>query len=686
MALLEVSGLRTEIATRGGRVRPVDDVSFSVEAGETVGLVGESGSGKTMTGMSIIRLLPPGGSVVGGSVRFDGVELTDLDDTGIRRLRGNDIAMISQDPMTSLNPTRTIGSQLREAYRIHRRSSVAKANNRAVEVLELVGMPRPRERLGDFPHQLSGGMRQRVMIAIGLVCEPKLLIADEPTTALDVSIQAQILELLDGLKQRLGMGVVLITHDMGVIAGHADRVAVMYGGRIVEHAETRALFANPQHRYTEALFESMPSLELDPRVELATIPGTPPRLIDLEPMCRFAPRCRFAQDDCRTLDPGLTGVVPEHRHACFHPRGTDVIAPVPGTLRQRPEEYSTGQTEPLVEIFDVHKRFDLRAKRVFGPRRAVHAVSGVSLLVHAGETLGIVGESGCGKTTIGRMLVGLESPSEGSISFEGSEFRGMARREFRRRRRDLQMMFQDSAAALDPRMRVKDLIAEPLVAQLVGTSAERRAAVEELLGAVGLPADAADRYPHEFSGGQRQRIAIARALALKPRVVVADEPVSALDVSVQAQILNLMRSLQDRYGLTYVVISHDLSLLKYLADRIGVMYLGRLVELGTSEEVYSAPRHPYTAGLIESIPLPDPTRERSKDSAALGGELPSAVDPSSGCRFRTRCPLATERCADEVPLLTPDDTFHAVACHYPLTGPRPANSRLDLQPQGTEHR
>ena len=684
MSLLEVRGMRTEIETRTGVVRPVDDVTFSVEAGETLGLVGESGSGKTMTGMSLIRLLPPGGAVVGGSVLFDGVDLTRLDDAGVRRLRGNDIAMISQDPMTSLNPTRTIGSQLREAYRIHRHGSRREADRRAVEVLELVGMPRPAERLGAYPHELSGGMRQRVMIAIGLVCSPKLLIADEPTTALDVSIQAQILDLLDDLKRRLSMAVVLITHDMGVIAGHADRVAVMYGGRIVEQAPTRALFADPQHRYTEALFESMPDLELDRQVDLATIPGTPPRLVGLGAGCRFAPRCRFAADDCRTADPAPVSAGEGHEHACFHPRGSTTAAATMSARRRRQPSGAPSTTGPLLELTDVHKRFELRARRLLGPRPAVQAVSGVSLQVLPGETLGLVGESGCGKTTIGRMLVGLEQPTEGTVSFEGSSFRAMGRLAFRRRRRDLQMMFQDSAAALDPRMTVAACVAEPLVAQGVGTAAERREVVAELLDAVGLPADAAGRYPHEFSGGQRQRIAMARALALRPRVVVADEPVSALDISVQAQILNLMRSLQDRFGLTYVVISHDLSLLKYLADRIGVMYLGRLVELGTSDEVYGAPRHPYTAGLIASIPLPDPTLERGP--AALGGELPSPVDPPSGCRFRTRCPLATQVCADVVPALAPDGDLHAVACHHPLTGAHPERRPLDLLTQGSETR
>ncbi|GAA1523031.1 dipeptide ABC transporter ATP-binding protein [Kribbella lupini] len=669
MSLLEVTNLRTEIDTRQGTIRPVDGVSFSVEAGQTLGLVGESGCGKTLTGLSILRLLPPGGAITGGSVRLDGEELTGLDEPAMRRLRGSRMAMIFQDPMTSLNPVRTIGSQLREAYRIHVGGSRSAATARATDVLGLVGMPRPRERLHDYPHQLSGGMRQRVMIALGLMCEPKLLIADEPTTALDVSIQAQILTLIDDLKSQLSMGVLLVTHDMGVIAEYADRVAVMYGGRMVEQAGVQELFEAPRHRYTKALLAAMPTLELDRGAELATIPGAPPKLLDLAPQCRFAPRCAFAQDDCRRTDPALTTVAPDsdHLHACFHPATEPAVRTEPSVPRTGADEPRGSET--LVQLFDVHKRFGLKAQRPFGPRRAVHAVSGVTLSIAAGETLGIVGESGCGKTTIGRMLVGLERPSSGSVTFDGRDLSAQSPAVRRRRRRDLQMMFQDSAAALDPRMTVAALIEEPLVAQGVGTRRERRDTVRELLDAVGLPPEAAQRYPHEFSGGQRQRIAMARALALRPKVIVADEPVSALDVSVQAQILNLMRSLQDRYGQTYVVISHDLSLLKYLADRIGVMYLGRLVELGPSEQVYGAPRHPYTAGLIKAIPLPSAARTGvgPEKSVGLGGELPSAIDPPSGCHFRTRCPLATDRCAVEAPALTAGEGLHAVACHHPLT-------------------
>ncbi|MGH3273038.1 MAG: dipeptide ABC transporter ATP-binding protein [Streptosporangiaceae bacterium] len=668
MSLLEVTGLCTQIATGDGLVRPVDGVTLSVEEGQCLGLVGESGSGKTMTGMSIMGLLPPGGSIAAGSVRFGGVELTSLDEAQMRHLRGNDIALISQDPMTSLNPTRTIGSQLREAYKIHTGASRQAANARAAEVLGMVGMSRPAERLNDYPPQLSGGMRQRAMIAIGLLCEPRLLIADEPTTALDVSIQAQILTLIDELRSRLSMAVLLITHDMGVIAGHTDAVAVMYGGRVVEQARTAALFRDRRHRYTEALFESMPTMDLDATASLATIPGTPPKLIGLPAMCRFAPRCRFAQPDCEAGDPPLTEVAAGHAHACLHPRQDGTATLAGATVTARPAGPEPGEAlVPLLDVTDVVKRFGVRSRRPLQRGRAVQAVSGVTLRVFPGETFGVVGESGCGKTTLGRMLVGLERPTSGSISFDGRDLGTLHARDFRRRRRDLQMMFQDSAAALDPRMPVSALVAEPLVAQRSGSRRSRRETVAELLDAVGLSSGIGHRYAREFSGGQRQRIAMARALALQPRVIVADEPVSALDVSVQAQILNLMRTLQDRFGLTYVVISHDLALLKYMADRIGVMYLGKLVELGTSDQVYSAPRHPYTAGLIQSIPLPDPVRERAKASAGLGGELPSAIDPPSGCRFRTRCPLATDRCAQETPVLEAGAGLHAVACHYPLT-------------------
>ncbi|SDY27543.1 peptide/nickel transport system ATP-binding protein [Modestobacter sp. DSM 44400] len=683
--VLSIRDLQVEIHTRNGVVRPVDRVTLTVRAGETLGLVGESGSGKTMTGMSVLQLLPPGGTIVGGSITFAGRDLHGMSPAELRRLRGDDIAMVFQDPMTSLNPTRTIGSQLREAYRIHKRGvTTAQANTRAEEVLSLVRMPQPKDRLRDYPHQLSGGMRQRAMIAMALLCEPRLLIADEPTTALDVSIQAQILELLDDLKTRLGMAIILVTHDLGVIAGHADRVAVMYGGQIVEEAPTAILFTDPRHRYTQALFESMPTLELNTGHALASIAGMPPQLIDLPPMCRFAPRCRFADGTCRTEDPELVEVGPGHAHACFHPRSPGAADPTAEhaftVLRDEDVTPRGGSGIPLVSLDAVEKLYRIKNPVLFKPHRTLHAVSGVSLDVLEGETLGIVGESGSGKTTVGRMLVGLEQPTNGVVRLGEDDISRLTRAEWRTRRSSLQMMFQDSSAALDPRMDVADLIAEPLAAQHMGNRAERREKVLELLDAVGLPRSAAGRRAHEFSGGQRQRIAMARALVLRPKVVVADEPVSALDVSIQAQILNLMRSLQVAYSLTYVVISHDLSLLKYLADRIGVMYLGKLVELGPSADVYAAPRHPYTAGLISSVPVPDPAREKNKQVVGLTGEIASALAPPSGCRFRTRCPLATDLCANEEPPLVLREGTHPVACHYPLTVGTPAGATASVAP------
>jgi peptide/nickel transport system ATP-binding protein len=679
--LLEIEGLRTEIRRRKDRVHPVDGVSLTVSQGETVGLVGESGCGKTMTAMSIMQLLPPGGHIAAGAIRLRGTDLVPLGPPQMREIRGKDIAMVFQDPMTSLNPTMTIGKQIAGPVREHLGFSRAAAMQRAEEVLGLVGMPRPAERLDDYPHQLSGGLRQRVMIAMALACEPKLLIADEPTTALDVTIQAQILELLDDLKSRLNMGMLLVTHDMGVIAGRADRVLVMYAGRIAEAAGTDALFSAPRHPYTEALMNSVPKLDQDRDQGLYSIPGRPPDLSDLPAGCRFAARCRYAEPDCRDQDPVLGGPDPAHRYACFHPRpaapgdGDPAAAVATGTRRAAP---AAGDA-PLLELAGVHKEFAVRAGVLQRKVASVKAVSGVSFSVAAGETFGLVGESGCGKTTIGRLIATLERADRGSIRLEGVELESLSGNRLRRTRRNVQLMFQDAYASLDPRMPVGASIAEPLTVQHVGTRASRAATVRELLDKVGLPRDATTRYPHEFSGGQRQRIGLARALALSPRLIVADEPVSALDVSIQSQVLNLMKSLQADLGLTYVVISHDLSVVRYLADRIGVMYLGKLVEIGPSAALYASPAHPYTAGLLEAIPVPDPARERAKESAVIRGELASALHPPTGCRFRTRCPRAQDLCATEEPPLRPFGTGHLAACHFPLAEPAPADAAAPAQ-------
>ncbi len=751
--VLDIENLSTHIKLTNSVVQAVGNIDMRVEAGETLGIVGESGCGKSMTGLSIMGLLPPGGSIVGGSIKLDGRELVGLKQEQMRLVRGNEIAMIFQDPLTSLDPTKTIGYQVAEPVRLHRGVSKAAARDRAVEVLSLVGLPKPKERLEDYPHQLSGGLRQRVMIAMALANEPKLLIADEPTTALDVTIQAQILALLKDLKDRLGMAMLLITHDMGVIAGHADRVNVMYAGRVVETAEVHELFAEMHHPYTQALLASIPQLDQDANKALHAIPGLPPDLAHPPQGCRFAARCSRATDKCRAEEPSLSGKTYEHRFSCWHPvdgplalavigeggpdaASTGLVYPdaestaeagaagQPGLVADAPladaavgasvapaeethaEETHAGEAReaeiivvasglevtadgrlevaerrvevaaangdgavPLLQITNLVKEFPITSGVLQRKVGAVHAVSDVSFSVPAGTTFGLVGESGCGKTTIGKVIVALEKPNSGSVTLGDVDVSKLSGGELRRKRRDLQLMFQDPHSSLDPRMRVGAIIGEPLAIQHMGSKRAQRDRVFELLGEVGLPRNAVERYPHEFSGGQRQRIGLARALTLNPRLIVADEPVSALDVSIRAQVLNLMKRLQASHGLTFVVISHDLAVVKYMAERIGVMYLGKLVELGSGQDIYERAAHPYTAGLIATIPVPKPPTERAKKGAAIRGELPSPVNPPSGCRFRTRCQYAQEICAAEEPQLRSFGPGHVAACHFPLQTP-----------------
>jgi peptide/nickel transport system ATP-binding protein len=719
--LLEIEDLRTEIRLRHGVVHAIDGVSLTVNPGECLGIVGESGSGKTMTALSVMRLLPAGGSVVGGRIVVDGVDVASLSESGMEDVRGNLIGMIFQDPLTSLNPTMTIGDQIAESVRLHRGASKSAAMARAVEVLGLVGMPKPSERVGNYPHQLSGGMRQRVMIAMALACEPKLLIADEPTTALDVTIQKQILELIDSLRQRLSMSVILVTHDLGVIAGRADRVAVMYAGRIVEIASTQTLFARPRHPYTEALFEALPekaaasaSMNRVSIKRLYNIPGQPPDLTVPPPGCKFAARCRYARDSCLESEPGLTDAGATHQFRCFFPVGSpdevrDAATPFTSVVAERPampatpaaalaaeaggdvtvpvvsgpaadrlaqRELAAGDSPAadLLAVSRLVKNFTVTAGAVRQRKVGqVSAVADVSFAIPTGSTFGLVGESGCGKTTVGRLIVGLEKPSAGSIVLGGRDLASLSGRERRRQARLVQLMFQDSYASMDPRMRVGTILREPLVIQRDGSRSAQTVRVNAMLSEVGLPAAAAERYPHEFSGGQRQRLGLARALMLRPSLIVADEPVSALDVSIQAQILNLMLDLQRDHGLTYLFISHDLSVVRYMSDAIGVMYLGKLVEVGPAADVYAAPVHPYTRGLIDTVPVADPALERAKETDGVRGELPSAVAPPSGCRFRTRCPRAADLCAAEEPPLRPFTAEgHQAACHFPLRDPEPA--------------
>jgi peptide/nickel transport system ATP-binding protein len=670
--VLTIDELVTQFRLRSGAVTAVDGVSFEIEPGECVGLVGESGCGKSTTGLSIMRLLPPNGSVAGGTISLEGKDLATLSEQEMQKVRGNEIALIPQDPLTSLNPTMRIGRQIAEGMRIHKNASKEEAEARALEVLRLVEMPRPEERLNQYPHELSGGLRQRVMIAMALVCEPKLLIADEPTTALDVTIQAQILDLLDSLREKLNMAVLLITHDMGVIAGRTDRVVVMYAGKVAEEAPTDRLFSATRHPYAAALLASVPTIEERGDQRLVSIPGLPPDLSKEIVGCRFAPRCQFATDSCRTSEPVLESINEgTHRFACFHPvDGVAAVAQLAQTDLADRAGAATGTKETLVKIDNLVKEFPVYSGGVFRRKTgSVKAVSGVSFEIKEGETFGLVGESGCGKTTVSKLLTILEAADSGTIAFDGTDLLSLGGKELRRRRRDLQLMFQDPYASLDPRMRVGSIIQEPLKVQGIGSDAEQKARVQDLLGEVGLAASAANRFPHEFSGGQRQRIGFARALALEPRLIVADEPVSALDVSIQAQLLNLMKDLQTKRGLTLLLVSHDLAVMRYMADSIGVMYLGKLVEIGPASTILSSPAHPYSQGLLDAVPVPDVAEARRRRGLQIRGELPSPVDPPSGCRFRTRCPRAQEICATDEPAFQEFAGGNRAACHFPLTTP-----------------
>ena len=664
--LLSVNNLKVQFATRKAFVNAVDDFSLTINAGESVGLVGESGCGKTTTGLAIMRLLPTNGKIASGNVVLNGIDLATLSEKEMQSQRGRTVALIPQDPMSSLNPSMKIGRQIGEGLRIHNGASDADARKRSLEVLEMVEMPRPAERLDQYPFELSGGLRQRVIIAMGLVCDPKLLIADEPTTALDVTIQAQILDIIDNLRTQLKMSVLLITHDMGVIAGRTDRVVVMYGGKKAEEASTMELFHRMRHPYAQALLASMPNLENASKHELASIAGLPPDLSKAIVGCRFAPRCAYATAHCHQEDPPLT-YGDDHAYACFHP----VDGPMPLVVRDDvvPAALRAGGRKALLRVEGLVKEFPVKAGFIRHKVGVTSAVANVSFTINEGETFGLVGESGCGKTTIGRMVVGLEDLTAGQILFDGKVVSAKNHKPTRVDRRERQMMFQDPYSSLNPRMTVGQIVGEPLAVQGEGDRATRSARVTELLLSVGLGGMAADRYPHEFSGGQRQRIGLARALALNPRLIVADEPVSALDVSIQAQILNLMKDLQRQHNLSYIMVSHDLAVVYYMADTIGVMYLGKIVEIGDAESVFRSPAHPYTQGLLDAVPVPEPTEARSRRGRQVTGELPSPVNPPSGCRFRTRCPRAQDVCANQEPLFQDFGTTHQAACHFPLRTP-----------------
>jgi len=670
--LLDIRDLHTDIEIRSGVVHALSGVDLHVNPGETLGIVGESGSGKTMTALSLMGLLPQGGSVSSGQIILDGQDLTKLALKEKRKLRGTKVGMIFQDPLTSLNPTMKIGLQVCEPLRVHEKLSKKEALERAVEILKRVGMPRPEVVINNYPHQLSGGMRQRVMIAMALICKPRILIADEPTTALDVTTQMQILDLIDELRDEYQMGVILITHDLGVVAGHTDRVAVMYAGRIVETAPTKTLFTEPKHRYTSSLMAALPERALAAGTKLFSIPGAPPSLTNLPVGCRFAARCLWTTNECRAGYPDLSRD-DTHTFSCFHPvqEGDESPAALQAKLdTQKNGDEAGAQQAPLVsskvllDVKEASREYESAGSGFFKrDKGVVSAVDRVSITVKKGETYGLVGESGCGKSTMGRLIAGLERPSGGAIELDGRDLATLKGRDAVTIHRDVQMMFQDSYAAMDPRMRIDQILAEPMSIQKTGNARQVAERIMEIIEQVGLTEEILDRYPHEFSGGQLQRIGFARSLTLAPDLIVADEPVSALDVSVQAQVLNLMKDLQAELGLSYLFISHDLAVVQYMADRIGVMYLGRIVEEGPAKEVVENPKHPYTKALIDSIPVPDPEFSHDDRAIKLTGEPPSAVNPPEGCRFRPRCPFAGEECKIQ-PALT--DERHRVACHHPL--------------------
>ncbi|ELZ85233.1 dipeptide/oligopeptide/nickel ABC transporter ATP-binding protein [Haloferax gibbonsii ATCC 33959] len=712
--LLTVRDLHTHFRTDAGTVRAVDGISFEVQRGEVLGLVGESGAGKSVAARSIMRLIDSPGVIVNGEVRFEddllvGVERGDDPDDEPRqdpemlssreireRIRGREIAMIFQDPTESLNPVFTVGEQLSEIIGLNRDVSAVEAEAIAVERLREVGIPEAERRMDDYPHEFSGGMRQRVLIAMAFACEPSLVVADEPTTALDVTVEAQILDLVKDLAARYDTSFVWVTHDMGVVAEICDRVAVMYLGEIVEQATVDDLFHDTKHPYTEALLGSIPRPDRD--VDgLSPIEGIMPEAINPPSGCRFHTRCPHAREAClhvhpdaRLVDEGGEGdgdvaiqagdgtavtevAAAPHRAAClrndsFAEAGYWESAPLDdaesasGSAATESDSAETGDAaetgtgstfdpdaDPLLSVRDLRKYFDasdgfldrLRFDRDAGllpfsvDREYVRAVDGVSFDILPGETLGLVGESGCGKSTLARTLLRLVDPTSGDIVFDGENLAELSKEELRKRRKRMQFVFQDPQASLDPRMTVGEIVEEPMQAHGL-YEGEREARARELLETVGLDADHYNRYPHQFSGGQRQRVNLARALSVDPDFIVCDEPTSALDASVQAQVLNTMKELQDEFGLTYLFISHDLSVIRHVCDRVAVMYLGELVELADKDDLFESPKHPYTRALLSSIPVPDP--RVSRETVPLSGDVPSPIHPPSGCRFHTRCP------------------------------------------------
>jgi peptide/nickel transport system ATP-binding protein len=677
--LLEVSDLTVTFPSEAGPVEAVRGVTYTVRQGESLAIVGESGSGKSVSSLAVMGLLP-GSAKVTGSIRFKGKDLVSLSDRELSRIRGQGIAMVFQDPLSALTPVFTVGDQIAETLLIHKNISKQAAAKRAVELLDVVGIPRPQVRAKSFPHEFSGGMRQRAMIAMAIANDPDLIIADEPTTALDVTIQAQILEVLKTAQDITGAGTVLITHDLGVVAGFADRVLVMYAGKPVETGTVDQVFYETRMPYTLGLLGSIPRMDTREKEPLIPIEGTPPSLVHLPPGCPFAPRCPIKIAECVETEPALEETDGPNHFAACHRRDlialqkmtSDDVFPRPEIVEAPVAAIPRDQRAVALEVTDVKRQFALTKGAVFRRRvGTISAVDGVSFDIREGETLGLVGESGCGKTTTIMEIMSLITPQSGTITVLGRKAGAMTQREIKRMRADLTIVFQDPMASLDPRLPIGDILSEPMLVQDVPRE-RRQARVRELLSVVGLNPEHASRYPAEFSGGQRQRIGIARALAMNPKLVVLDEPVSALDVSIQAGVINLLDKLKGELGLSYLFVAHDLSVVRHIADRVAVMYLGRIVEIGDTTSIFERPSHPYTQALLSAIPLPDPRRERERRRILLTGDLPSPSDVPPGCRFNSRCPkFATElseeqkaKCLTVDPALMQRSGDHQDACHW----------------------
>ncbi|MUL42544.1 ABC transporter ATP-binding protein [Streptomonospora sp. PA3] len=682
--VLEVRDL--EVSFPGGRgnagVTAVRGVSYEVRRGEILGIVGESGSGKSVSSLAAIGLLPDYAQVK-GSIRLHGEELLGLDDRTMARKRGHAISMVFQDPLSGLTPVYTVGDQVAEAVRVHNpQISRAAAHKRAVELLTLVGIPDAERRQRSFPHEFSGGMRQRVMIAIAIANDPDVIICDEPTTALDVTIQAQILEVLKAAQRETGAAIVMITHDLGVVAGLVDRVQVMYAGRLVETGTVDDVYYRTRMPYTMGLLGSVPRLDQDEKSPLIPIKGNPPSLTDMPPGCPFAPRCPIAVEACDAGEPPLEQVGGEgHRAACIRAGEIESnswtahdVYPVSEIAHDPVSQVPREDRGTVLRVEGLAKHHPLMRGALFKRRvGTVYAVDGLSFDIREGETLGLVGESGCGKSSTLMEILSLDKPQQGTVEVLGKESGRLSNRERFDVRRDVQVVFQDPMSSLDPRMRVFEIIAEPL--RTHGYAKDRiRSRVLELMELVGLDGSAVTRSPAEFSGGQRQRIGIARALALEPKLLVLDEPVSALDVSIQAGVINLLEELKARLGLSYLFVAHDLSVVRHIADRVAVMYLGKIVEIGDVQSIYRRPTHPYTKALLSAIPLPDPEKERRREHIVLQGDLPNPADPPSGCRFRTRCQKFAvlseddrSACREREPELrhrVEGAADQAAACHY----------------------